>query len=295
MCNNVSCFVTALDEVILDKDQVFACDYVLVCMEHEYSFPDKDYEPSYFGEEYVEKVMAIYTYEEGGLANKEDFCRIEKLYLTDFGKEKIDQFLEYLNARVDILSAERDYKSTNAYLEVSNEDSEIPADATPIYDYILVTLDHKYSFPEKDYEPSYFGEKYVNSVKAIYTYEEGCLADREDFCRIEKLYLTEFGRDNIDLFIDQLNTRNDILYAEKDYLCKNCYSLVTPNDPLFPSYQYGLQKTMCQKAWAIFRLRFPHSSPHHTLHNKKAGGTSRKRPVLLAISQKKSVHKRNPL
>lgn len=117
MCNSLSFFAKASDEAVSDKDLIPVYDYVLVCMEHDYSFPDKDYEPSYFGEEYVERLEAILTYTDGCLADKNEFCRIEKLYLTEFGQENLDLFIEQLNARPDILCAERDYKTTQAFMD----------------------------------------------------------------------------------------------------------------------------------------------------------------------------------
>ena len=93
--------------------------------------------------------------------------------------------------------------------------------AVPIDEYILVSMEHEYSFPEKDYEPSYFGEKYVKTVEAIFTYQEGDLADPDTFLRVEKLYLTEYGKKNIDSFIELLTKRDDIHSAGKDYLCPN--------------------------------------------------------------------------
>ncbi len=249
MCNSLSYFATASDEVIPDKDLIPVCDYVLVCMEHDYSFPDKDYEPSYFGEEYVERVEAILTYTDGCLADKDEFCRIEKLYLTEFGQDNIDLFIEQLNARPDILCAERDYKTMQAFMD-DVQANAVPKDAVPIDDYILVCMEHDYSFPDKDYEPSYFGEEYVKRVEAILTYTEGCLANKEDFYRVEKLYLTEFGKEHLIELINNLTKREDILIAEQDYNCKNTYSMVVPNDTFFSS-QYALTKIMSQKAWAI--------------------------------------------
>ncbi|MBQ6165793.1 MAG: hypothetical protein IJK23_15085 [Clostridia bacterium] len=88
-------------------------EYILVSMEHEYSFPDEDYAPSYFNAEYVKEVEAIFFYQEGDLVNVETFMRIEKLYLTDKGKAHIDELIEALNARDDIACAERDYLFPN--------------------------------------------------------------------------------------------------------------------------------------------------------------------------------------
>ena len=82
-------------------------------------------------------------------------------------------------------------------------------------------MKHEYSFPQKNYEPSYFGEKYVKTAEAIFTYQEGDLADPDTFLRIEKLYLTDYGKKHIDTFINLLSDREDILVAEKDYLCSN--------------------------------------------------------------------------
>lgn len=97
-----------------DDTRIPIDDYILVCMEHEYSFPEKDYEPSYFGEEYVEKVEAIFVYNEGSLADKDNFCRVEKLYLTELGKEHIHELIKNLTDREDILAAEQDYYCYNA-------------------------------------------------------------------------------------------------------------------------------------------------------------------------------------
>lgn len=111
-----------------DDTRIPIDDYILVCMEHEYSFPETDYEPSYFGDEYVEKVEAIFVYNEGSLADKDNFCRVEQLYLTEFGKDHIDSFIEQLNARPDILAAERDYNVLNAF-EEGIENNQLMGDA----------------------------------------------------------------------------------------------------------------------------------------------------------------------
>ena len=88
----------------------------------------------------------------------------------------------------------------------------------PIDDYILVGMPHEYSFPEESYPPEYFHTEYVERVETISAYQEGALVNKEGFTRIEKLYLTEKGRENIDGFIAELNAREDILCAERDYL-----------------------------------------------------------------------------
>lgn len=84
--------------------------YILVSMTHECSFPEEPYSPAYFHAEYVERVETISAYQEGALVNRETFTRIEKLYLTEKGKEHIDDLIAELNAREDILCAERDYE-----------------------------------------------------------------------------------------------------------------------------------------------------------------------------------------
>ncbi|MBQ6065450.1 MAG: hypothetical protein IJK89_01390 [Clostridia bacterium] len=87
----------------------------------------------------------------------------------------------------------------------------------PIDDYILVGMTHEYSFPEEPYSTEYFHAEYVERVETIFDYHEGDLVDKEKFNRIETLYLTEKGKENIDAFIDELNAREDILCAERDY------------------------------------------------------------------------------
>ncbi|MBQ9880020.1 MAG: dockerin type I repeat-containing protein [Clostridia bacterium] len=125
---NIACFSSASSEDSPDTNRIPIDDYILVCMEHEYSFPEKDYEPSYFGEEYVERVEPILVYNEGRTANKDDFSRCEILYLTEFGKDHIDSFIELLNARPDILAAERDYNVLNAF-EEGIENNRLMGDA----------------------------------------------------------------------------------------------------------------------------------------------------------------------
>ena len=132
----------------------------------------------------------------------------------------------------------------------TDENNIIDAYAVPIDEYIIVTMVHEYSFPKKDYEPSYFGEEYVKSVEAIFTYQDGDLVDPDTFLRIEKLYLTEYGKKNIDTFIDLLSKREDIVVAEKDYLCSNVCASLTPNDP-YLSNQYAVENMMLKRAWAI--------------------------------------------
>ena len=93
-----------------------------------------------------------------------------------------------------------------------------PHEPIPIDDYILVSMTHEYSFPDESYPPEYFHTEYVERVETIFDYHEGDLVDKEKFNRIETLYLTEKGKENIDAFIDELNAREDILCAERDYL-----------------------------------------------------------------------------
>ena len=93
----------------------------------------------------------------------------------------------------------------------------VPHDPAPIDDYILVSMTHEYSFPDEPYPPEYFHAEYVERVETIFDYHEGGLVDKEKFNRIETLYLTEKGKENIDAFIDELNAREDILCAERDY------------------------------------------------------------------------------
>ena len=136
-------------------------EYILVTMEHEYSFPKEDYDASYFGIEYVKEVEAIFTYQEGDFADPETFLRIEQLFLTDYGKENIDAFIELLKERDDIFAAEKDYLFPNvSAAEGLSELNEIPEGAEAIDEYILVSMEHEYSFPKEDYEPSYFGKEF---------------------------------------------------------------------------------------------------------------------------------------
>ena len=92
-----------------------------------------------------------------------------------------------------------------------------PHDPVPIDEYILVGMAHKYSFPEKPYTPEYFHADYVERVETISAYHEGGLNDKATFIRIEKLILTKKGRKNIEKLIAELNARDDICAAERDY------------------------------------------------------------------------------
>lgn len=122
----------------------------------------------------------------------------------------------------------------------------------PIYDYILVSMENDYSFPIKEYSPEYFDSRYVKEVESIFTYNDKDEIEKEKFYRVEKLYLTDYGKINIDDFVNQLTERDDILVAERDYLFKNVVDAVLPNDPYFlAGYQYDKTNIMCQKAWAI--------------------------------------------
>ena len=96
-----------------------------------------------------------------------------------------------------------------------------PHDPVPIDEYILVGMTHEYSFPEEDYPPEYFHSEYVKAAEGISTYQEGDLTDRDIFIRVEKLTLTEQGKENIDWFIAELNARDDIYIAERDHLYPN--------------------------------------------------------------------------
>ncbi len=242
---------TNIDPVPID-------DYILVEMKHEYSFPEEAYPPAYFDAEIVEKVETISSYHEGGLNDKETFTRVEKLILSEKGKENIDLFIIELNQREDILCAGRDYEYPNGLAAASPADASFhqqnaakPSNGPiPIDDYILVSMEHEYSFPKEEYSPEYFDAERVDKVETISSYHEGDLTDKETFVRIEKLYLSEKGKENIELLIDELNQRKDIQIAERDYEYKDGLAMVIPNDTYFND-QYALTKIMAQKAWAI--------------------------------------------
>ena len=92
-----------------------------------------------------------------------------------------------------------------------------PHDPVPIDDYILVSMTHEYSFPEKPYPPEYFHADYVERVETLSAYHTGGLNDRDSFIRIEQLILTKKGKKHIDELIEELNARDDIESAERDY------------------------------------------------------------------------------
>ena len=97
--------------------------------------------------------------------------------------------------------------------------AQSPHDPVPIDDYVLVGMAHEYSFPEEDYPPEYFHAAYVEQVETISAYHEGDLTDKDTFYRIEQLTLTEQGKENIDRLIAELNARDDIYIAERDFEC----------------------------------------------------------------------------
>ncbi len=131
------------------------------------------------------------------------------------------------------------------YSSASTEVEPIPID-----EYIIVGMNHAYSFPEKPYDPEYFDSEKVSRVETIFSYHEGDLKQLDSFNRIEKLYLSEEGKKNIDLFIKELNQREDIFVAERDYEYQNGLAIVHSEDEFFEE-QYALKKIMAQKAWAI--------------------------------------------
>lgn len=92
-----------------------------------------------------------------------------------------------------------------------------PHEPVPIDDYILVSMTHEYSFPKKPYPPEYFHAEYVERVETLSAYHIGGLNDKDSFIRIEKLILTKQGRKHIDELIEELNARDDIEAAERDY------------------------------------------------------------------------------
>ena len=196
-------------------DPVPIGDYVLVCMAHEYSFPEEDYPPEYFHAAYVEQVETISAYHEGDLTDKDKFYRIEQLTLTEQGKENIDQLIAELNARDDIYIAERDFE---CYMGNDGVSPTEPETGIPIDDHVTVCMTHEASFPETPHTPAYFNAKYVERVEPVLTYHARDHWDKTDFCLVEKLYLTELGKECIDGFLPELNVRKDVLYAGRDYL-----------------------------------------------------------------------------
>ncbi len=92
-----------------------------------------------------------------------------------------------------------------------------PHDPVPINDYILVSMTHEYSFPKKTYPPEYFHAEYVERVETLSAYHIGDLKDRDSFLRIEQLILTKKGKKHIDELIEELNARDDIESAGRDY------------------------------------------------------------------------------
>ena len=114
-------------------------------------------------------------------------------------------------------------------------------DAIPIDDYIIVTMENEYSFPEEDYSSVFFGIEYVENVKAVITFIPNIGIDPKQFHRIEILYLTDFGKQNIDLFINELTNRAEILIAEKGYRTKNASDMIIPNDTYSQIKQWLLE------------------------------------------------------
>lgn len=99
-------------------------------------------------------------------------------------------------------------------------DGEIPPGAVPVDDYIMVCLKHEYSFPETEHGPEYYNAEYVEKVEVIWDYNPGSLQDRETFCLVELLWLTDKGKAHFDEFLNELNAREDVLAAERDYSCR---------------------------------------------------------------------------
>ena len=129
-----------------------------------------------------------------------------------------DRKLTPEDARLALRTAVGLIKPEFAELPRGKDGLPVPHDPVPIDDYILVSMTHEYSFPDESYPPEYFHTEYVERVETIFDYHEGDLVNKEKFNRIETLYLTEKGKENIDAFIDELNAREDILCAERDYL-----------------------------------------------------------------------------
>ncbi len=107
-------------------------------------------------------------------------------------------------------------------------DGEIPPGAIPIDDYIMVCLKHEYSFPETEHGPEYYNAEYVEKVEVIWDYNPGSLQDKETFSLIELLWLTEKGKAHFDEFLKELNAREDVLAAERDYSCRAVDPLEIP-------------------------------------------------------------------
>ena len=233
-------------------------DYLMVAMEHEYSFPEKPYDVEYFGSEYVNKVEVIFDQE--GITDLDNFNLIYMVYLTEEGKANIWELSHTLTDKEEILVAEVDYYATDPYLaepdinekkNIEVPDESVPEGAIPIDDYLLVCLEHDYSFPEKDYDSAYYDAELVESVEPVYTYGDGNLVDKDKFYRVDAVYLNEQGKEQIDTFAERLTARDDILIAQRDYACKNVYCSITPNDPRYVQQSGYYNKIMCQKAWAI--------------------------------------------
>ena len=194
-------------------------DYVLVSMTHDDSCPARDYPPEYFHAEYVARVETISSYREGTLTDKETFTRCEALYLTETGKQNIDFFLAELNAREDICVAERDFEYCAVWEEPPGPAAPTePERGVPIDDYVTVCMTHAYSFPATPHTPAYFNAKFVERIEPVLTYHQGDFWEDGGFCLVERLYLTELGKECIDGFLPELNVRRDILYAGRDYL-----------------------------------------------------------------------------
>ena len=107
-------------------------------------------------------------------------------------------------------------------------DREIPSGAIPIDDYIMVGLKHEYSFPETKHGPEYYNAEYVEKVEVIWDYNPGSLQDKETFSLVELLWLTEKGKAHFDEFLKELNEREDVLAAERDYSCRAIDPLEIP-------------------------------------------------------------------
>ena len=177
LCGGLGSFAEDKDESFVPEGAIPIDEYILVSMEHEYSFPDEDHPPAYFDAEYVKEVKAIFWYQDGSLADADHFMRIEKLYLTDEGKAHIDELIEALNARDDIACAERDYLCPNVSAD-GPEESVVPAAAK--LERTRTPEDIRYNLDFADgaaylYSPEYARSLTGGEFAAAYRFD-GCLS-----------------------------------------------------------------------------------------------------------------------
>lgn len=153
---------------------------------------------------------------------------------------------------------ERTDYDPDAYI-LANKRRSFSADEEFEPDRVIVVLKHKYSKINKVRQVSDFSSSLFSEVKDLSYVESYSTKDlstttkvsKNEFHQILSLKLKNPGKENVIKAITYLNTLDEVLSAEPDYIYE-CQEAYVPNDTRY-SEQWGLEQINIEDAWNITR------------------------------------------